>query len=179
MAFEERFSEQEQLLLSTVPQMIGSSVAFSESSGIIGTIKEVFASGKEAIKGLKDYPENEIICGVLPNIQERDESLAKAKKIREQAKARLEEKGVKSKEDLVQLLVDDCKEVAELLSSKATPEEAEQYKTWALSVAENVAKASKEGGFLGFGGTRVSEGEKQAIENIASALGAPNPITVA
>ena len=102
--------------------------------------------------------------------------MEKAKNIRSRAKARLEEKGVKSKEQLQQLLIDDCKEVSQLLDDKASPEEAAEYRQWALSVAEAVAKASKEGGFLGFGGTRVSEGEKQAISDIANALGAENPV---
>ena len=39
-----------------------------------------------------------------------------------------------------------------------------------LAVAEKVANAAKEGGFLGFGGERVSAGEKALIDNIKSAL---------
>ena len=176
MAFNERFSEDEELLLSSIPHMIGTTVAFSESSGIFGTLKEMWACGKNSIEGLKQYPNNEIITGVLPNIEERKESLEKAKEIRTKSKARLEEKGVKSKEEFVQLLIDDCKEVSSLLASKASADEAQEYKDWAMSLAENVAKASKEGGFLGFGGTQISDGEKQTIANIASALGASNPI---
>ena len=40
-----------------------------------------------------------------------------------------------------------------------------------MGVAANVAKAAKEGGFLGIGGTRISEGEKEAFAQIAEALG--------
>jgi hypothetical protein len=34
-----------------------------------------------------------------------------------------------------------------------------------------VAEASKEGGFLGFGGVQVSEAEKATLAEIAAALG--------
>jgi hypothetical protein len=38
-------------------------------------------------------------------------------------------------------------------------------------LASKVAEASKEGGFLGFGGVQVSDAEKAALAEISSALG--------
>ena len=52
----------------------------------------------------------------------------------------------------------------------AGAEQAAQYREWALSVAEKVAMASTEGGFLGFGGTRLSDAEKALIEQLKTAL---------
>ncbi|MGH2893834.1 MAG: hypothetical protein ACRDPM_11315 [Solirubrobacteraceae bacterium] len=42
-----------------------------------------------------------------------------------------------------------------------------------MTVAQAVAGAHKEGGFLGIGGTRVSEAEDQALDEISQALGEP------
>jgi hypothetical protein len=39
-----------------------------------------------------------------------------------------------------------------------------------VSVAESVAEASKEGGFLGFGGVRVSEREQSVLDQIKAEL---------
>jgi hypothetical protein len=39
-----------------------------------------------------------------------------------------------------------------------------------VALSRKVAEASKEGGFLGFGGTLVSKEEEQAIAEIATAL---------
>jgi hypothetical protein len=39
-----------------------------------------------------------------------------------------------------------------------------------VAVSRKVAEASKEGGFLGIGGTRVSQQEEQAIGEITAAL---------
>jgi hypothetical protein len=37
-------------------------------------------------------------------------------------------------------------------------------------IAERIANASKEGGFLGFGGERVSEGERQFLDRLKGLL---------
>jgi len=58
-----------------------------------------------------------------------------------------------------------------LVAAKASPAEAEAYRQMLLGVAQQAADASKEGGFLGFGGVRVSEKEKAFIAEVRSAAG--------
>jgi hypothetical protein len=60
---------------------------------------------------------------------------------------------------------------SDLLAKKATPEEATEYKKWLAKVAQATAEASKEGGFLGVGGTLVSDQEKAALAAVNTALG--------
>ncbi len=60
---------------------------------------------------------------------------------------------------------------SDLLAQKATPEEATEYKQWLAKVAQATAEASKEGGFLGVGGTLVSDVEKAALAAVDTALG--------
>jgi hypothetical protein len=55
--------------------------------------------------------------------------------------------------------------------AKSSPAEAAGYGKFLVDVATNVAEASKEGGFLGIGGTRVSAEEKLAIDQIRSVAG--------
>ena len=174
MSFDEKYTESEQQLLAATPILIGSAMVFAGSSGL-GTVKELFASAKSYMAGLKDYPNNEIIQGVLPNMENREEAKVKAKALREETVARLKDKGIDSPEKIRALLLDDSREVADLLAKKASTEEAAEYKAWAMSVAENVAKAAKEGGFLGFGGEQVSAGEKTLFAELASTLGADTP----
>jgi hypothetical protein len=50
--------------------------------------------------------------------------------------------------------------------------EAQAFKGWLVSIGQKVAEAAKEGGFLGFGGTRVSEQETSALKALSSVLGA-------
>src|SRR5690606_33196875 len=51
-----------------------------------------------------------------------------------------------------------------------SPAEVESYKTWLASVAVRVAHASKEGTFLGVGGTAVSAEEQAAVDQLAAML---------
>lgn len=165
------YSEDELYLLATVPQMVGSAMAFAGSSGLFGTGKEMFVSAQSVLAGVKDYPNNTLIQAVVPNLAgDRQAAMEKAKKSRDWAMARLKAKGIDSSEKLRVQALEDCRAAADLLASKSSNQEATEYKQWALSVAEKVAMASSEGGFLGFGGERFSAGEKQLLEELQTAF---------
>jgi hypothetical protein len=63
------------------------------------------------------------------------------------------------------------RQVAALIDKKAKPDEAQGFKQWLVAVTQKVAEAAKEGGFLGFGGTQVSEQEGATIKEVSAALG--------
>jgi hypothetical protein len=63
-----------------------------------------------------------------------------------------------------------------IVEAKATVAEADSYKKFVMTVAQAVAGAHKEGGFLGVGGKQISEAENQALDEISAALGPP-PVT--
>jgi hypothetical protein len=65
------------------------------------------------------------------------------------------------------------REAVAILSSKATPDEVDAYKRFVMTVAQAVAGAHKEGGFLGIGGKQVSDAENQALDELSIALGSP------
>jgi hypothetical protein len=81
-------------------------------------------------------------------------------------------KGIDSAAKLSAQTLEDAREAAQLLDAKVDAATASQYRAWALGVAEKVAMASTEGGFLGFGGTRLSDEEKTVIAQVKAALGA-------
>lgn len=176
MSLENRFTEEELFLLTTTPMQIGTVMAFAEGSGL-GTIKEMLASSKTYIGGLKEYPNNELIKGIRPDVSDFKSAMGQSKAMRKKAIGRLKENGVDSSDKLRQQLIEDSGQVAKILEAKAAPQEAREYKEWAMSIAANVAKAAKEGGFLGLGGTLISEGEIQAFAQIADALGTNSALT--
>lgn len=53
-----------------------------------------------------------------------------------------------------------------------SPVDAPQYRQFLVDLVTKVAEASKEGGFLGIGGTRVNEAEQAVIDQIRTAVGA-------
>jgi hypothetical protein len=62
-------------------------------------------------------------------------------------------------------------EAVRILEAKATPEEVDGYRRFVLGLAERVAQAHKEGGFLGVGGKEISDEEQRALDEIVATLG--------
>lgn len=165
-------TDDERLLLASLPHEIGSAVAFAGRSGLFGTGKELFTSAQAVLAGARDYPNNELIQSIVPDPKASDRSaeMAEAVKIRDWSTARMKAKGIKSPEAFTALALEDCRAASALLA-KLDPAQAAEYRRWALSVADSVAQASTEGGFLGFGGERLSESEKKLIGEVQTALG--------
>jgi hypothetical protein len=68
-------------------------------------------------------------------------------------------------------VLDELSAVNDILLAKAAPEEADAFRRWLLDVAQGAADAAKEGGFMGFGAERVSEGEQKMLDQLRSKLG--------
>lgn len=166
------YTEEELNMLANTPHIIGAAMAFAGSSGLFGTGKEMFTNAQAVMAGIKDYPNNVLIRAILPDAKgDASAAMDKMKKVRDWGVARMKAKGVDSAEKFQAEAVEDCKAVAALLAAKATPEEATEYKQWAMSIAEKVAMATTEGSFLGFGGERFSTNEKQLFGEIEKAMG--------
>jgi hypothetical protein len=54
------------------------------------------------------------------------------------------------------------------LERLATDDEVVEYKRFVYGIAETVARAHREGGFLGIGGTEISPQEQAALDEIAA-----------
>jgi hypothetical protein len=169
MSIDSRFTEDEQFLLANAPYLVGTVMVFSEGSGL-GTIKEMYSNSKSFIGGAKSFPNNEIITAILPNMTDFSDVKEKSSALKEKSMEAFKAKGIKSKEQMKTYALEELDTVSKLLEEKASKQEIDEYNQWVLSIAENVAKAAKEGGFLGFGGELVSEGEKEFYAEVASVL---------
>ena len=166
-----KFSEDELKLLANTPHMIGTAMALAGGSGLIGTGKEMFASAQSILAGVKDHPGNALIQEITPDpAGDRQAAIDQARKQRDWAMARLKEKGIDSSDKLRAQAIEDARAVAALLAATSSGQESAEYKKWAMSVAEKVAMAASEGGFLGFGGEQLSAEEKKLLSELQAAL---------
>ncbi|MCB9432279.1 MAG: hypothetical protein H6668_09865 [Ardenticatenaceae bacterium] len=170
MTAKTSFNEEEWFLVSSLPSMIGAAVATTGKSGLIGTMKEMMASARAMMEAGETYADNELIQAIVAKMDNKDDAKAQAEKYQQMAMEKMEAAGVKTPEQLAQLVLDDCQTVMDLLNDRATAAETADYQAWALSVGTKVAEAAKEGGFLGFGGEQVSEGEEALLQRIAATL---------
>ena len=75
--------------------------------------------------------------------------------------------------NIAEVATQQLRVATEIVGAKATPAETDSYKTFVMTVAQAVASAHKEGGFLGIGGKQVTDAEDQALDEISKALGSP------
>ena len=89
-------------------------------------------------------------------------------------KPKVERPHVHSVDELKQQSLEHLRQGLALVQQKGTPEDGDQYKQFVVGLAARVAEAHREG-FLGFTGDRVSDAERQAVSDVADALGVPAP----
>jgi hypothetical protein len=162
MAAKTDFNADEWKLLLESVMMAGIAVTAAEPSGLWGTLKESFASARGMAAG-RDAADDLIKALVADFATAQGRGIA-----RDGLKEALKDSKpveIKTKS------IDTLRQVAGLLDAKA-PQDAAAVKAWLRQISHDVAEASKEGGFLGFGGVKVSDAEKATLAEIDAALAA-------
>jgi hypothetical protein len=67
------------------------------------------------------------------------------------------------------IILETLRQTSALLDAKS-PGDAGGFKAWLRGISESVANAAREGGFMGFGGVRVSDAEKATLDEVSMAL---------
>jgi hypothetical protein len=163
MATKADFTAQEWEILRDAPHLVMLSVATAGSSGPIGSIKEAFAPLGAIIDAAKG---NEAL---LRGICDREELKAAQASLRNSIKIGGDAKAMR---DQIQNAAAEKAEAANaILKQKGSPEDLTAFRQLLMNIADRTANAAKEGSFLGFGGERVSEGERAVIKRLSLALG--------
>jgi hypothetical protein len=162
MANKASFTTEEWNQLLESVMMAGMAVTASAPSGLFGLIKESLATGGALAEVKADVGSNELIKAVVADYGTSEGRTA----ARDSLTAEL--RGSKTTDIKAKALA-SLRETAALLDAKA-PEDAAAFKAWLQRIGQRVAEASKEGGFLGFGGVQVSEAEKATLGEIVAAL---------
>jgi hypothetical protein len=143
--------------------MSGFAVTAADPGGLWGLLKETFASGR-ALMDAKSDPGASELSKAMVSALETSEGRAAAQDF---VKGHLQ--GA-PRDQIKQRAIDALRSAAAIVDLKA-PSDAAAYKSWLVEIANDVAEASKEGGFLGFGGIAVSDTEKATLSEIANVLG--------
>jgi len=162
MAVKANFSADEWNAVLEAPILAGFAVTAADPSGIFGTLAEGWANAKE-LAAAKSSASDELIKSIAEDLF-TSEGRASA---HDRMAALL--KGAKP-EELKRRALDELKRVVALVDAKA-PNDAGAFKQWLSHIAQIVAEAASEGGFLGFGGVQVSDKEKATLAEINGVLG--------
>jgi hypothetical protein len=162
MADKASFSADEWTRIVGSPFLAGMAVTLADPSGLWGTLKEGMASASALMGAKKDAGAGSLIQAIIAEL-ETSEGRSMA---RDGFKAQLT---AKAPAELKAQAIAALSSVSRLVDAKAGPD-AQAFKVWLIAIAERVAAASKEGGFLGFGGVAISDAEKATLEEVSRAL---------
>jgi hypothetical protein len=154
------FTPEEWKTLLEGVMMSGLAVSAAEPSGLLGMMKESFAASHALVEA-RSGP-NELIRSIVADFETSEGRTFAREGLREKLS------GAKAV-DIKGKSIDTLKEVATMLETKA-PEDAKPVKEWLYHISQKVADADSEGGFMGFGGVKVSEKEKATLSEISNAL---------
>jgi hypothetical protein len=143
------------------PLLAGFAVSCADPSSFIGSIQESLATAKLVVEGTNNQTNPLIlaVCQELATSNGRADAREGLRTISQAAKI----------EDMKERSLEALKDVANILAHKA-PQDAHAFKDWLKDIATKVAEAGTEGGFLGFGGIKVSDLEKATLDEIAAIL---------
>ena len=162
MADKSSFSPDEWKLILEGVMMASVAITAAEPSGLWGVLKESFAAGTSLAAAKTDAGSNSLIKAVVADFETSEgRSLA-----RDGLKEKL---GGSKPEEIKAKCLDVLRQVAAVVDAKAS-EDGAAFKRWVRQISQHVAEAAKEGGFLGIGGTPVSEAEKATLTEISAAL---------
>ena len=168
MATKADFTADEWKLLLQSPLIAGVAISAADPSGLIGMMRESMASARALIQAKTDPNADALVKAVGSEF----ETSAGRGLAQDGVKTAIT--GAKTPAEIVSKAVDALKATSALLDAKGGLDAA-PFKAWLAGVAKSVAEAAPEGGFLGFGGTQVSEAEKATVAQIAAALGVAAP----
>lgn len=160
MAAKQDFTAQEWAKLLEGSMLASVAITAAEPSGLWGMMQEGFANASSIISGANST------SGIVKDIVS-DIKTAEGRTIAQDSlKARL--KGLGAAE-VAAAAIAALGEIAQIADAKGGADAA-GYKQWVYASAEKVANAASEGGFLGFGGVKVSDKERATLAQLASAL---------
>ena len=147
MTSKATFNAEEWAVVSSAPSLAALSVIAAQRGG---TIRESLATQRAFADALQNEP------GALLR-----EVLTTPTALDPQSRP-------KTPDELQDQAPETLRRAIALLEERATDDEVVEYKRFVYGLAENVARAHKEGGFLGIGGTEISAAEQAALDEIAA-----------
>src|SRR3954469_7152454 len=153
------FTDEEWMRLKRAPMVAGMAISLADPGGPIEAVKETSATLKTALHAAETHAKGELVG-------ELSRALGEDARAHHNPLSGFKPHGGTAGVEIL----DELREVNQIVSEKATPEEAATMREWLLAAAQNAADAAKEGGFMGWHAERVSAGEQRMLDSLAEVL---------
>jgi|SRR5215211_2535125 len=156
------FTDEEWAQLQRAPFVAGMAISLADPGGPIEALKESMAVIKTVQETAGGGGGPELVDAVAKEVVEKARQ-------RQSPLRDFRPKGALAGEEIL----GDLRATNQLVTEKATEEEAAAFREWLLAAAQRTADAAKEGGFMGFRAERVSEGEQRMLDKLDEVLSPP------
>lgn len=165
MTSQADFTEAEWTLLSDLPRLAAFGAMAADEGDAITSTRELWAGMAELAQAARTrYPDNALIQAIV-QAESRDNEGADVSR-----------SGWRPGEPLGAAVIEQALETAgkvgPILGTRATTQEAVEYRAWVLGIARAAAEAARTGLF-GIGGERITDREATFVRDLQTALGAP------
>lgn len=167
MSERDNYTDAEWATLVGAPVAVIATVIGASPGNPVGVAQEVGAAVKAFERAAEERRGNPLIAALLVTLKARFDAYV----------GKQSDDAAAEQVDIFALGADRERAMAtigaasELMARKAPAEQADELRAWLLELANEVAAAASEGGFLGIGGEQVSAEEHQVLGAIATALG--------
>jgi hypothetical protein len=161
MAARDAFTAEEWARVVAAPMLAGIAVTAAEPGGIWGAVRESVAVAG-AVRAAK-ADADPLVAEVAAAYETAEGREMARGALKSQARG-------KPPAEVVEAAIAELSAVAGLVAAKA-PAAGPGFRDWLKAIAAKVAEAGSEGGFLGFGGEKVSAAETATLDRLATALG--------
>jgi hypothetical protein len=158
------FTGEEWERLTDLPKLAALAAMAAEQSGAVTSTRELWGAIAEMARARQNaYRENELIQDVLAAITAGDDSTGLEMSLANTGSEAVISEAVRQSLEL-------AREVDVALTTRATPEEAVQYRAWIVAIARAGSEAAR-GGLFGLRGEMVTPAEERYVTDLAAALG--------
>ena len=155
----DRFTAEEWVTIRQLPELVVAAAAAVERDTGIGGTREVVTGLTEILNGARLRRDNALVQAVFEEYKQDGAGEGRILELSEEPPA-----------GLIARTLAQCAAANALLDAKAAGD-APEFKQWLLETAEQVAAAATSGGFLGFGGDRVTAAEGSFLVDLYRAFG--------
>ncbi len=161
MTVKHRFNPDDWATLVQAPLMAAMAIVAVSPNGPFGVTREMMAAGRVIQETRRGKAGNDLARAIAEEYSGKTGAMP-AFDVAGMAPKRVHEEAM------------DClRRAIAILYRQNDDEQTAEFARWLYEISVEVAHASKEGGFLGFGGEIVSEDESAALRQIAWILGLP------
>ncbi len=162
MSDTDPYSPVEWTILTELPIRVLAAAMRADESSELGLLMQQATGLTELSSRANEYSSSELVQRVFDHYKSQGDGEAQTLQLSEQWIERL-----------LPDTIERARQASEILATKADPEDAGAFKLWLIETAAAVCAAARTGGFLGFGGERISEKEQAFLDDLAAAFEIP------